>query len=351
MGKHDHWHPVALSRQLKGKPLQVQLHGQELCLFRMQDGKIGAVSDKCLHRGMSLSCGTVVGDRVQCPYHGWCYSAQGKGESPASPRLQVQTEAFETKEILDAIWIRPVSSEAIFPSFSVEGFRFVQSYRHRVQRALPLVLDNFSEVEHTPTTHILFGYSLEGMPDVTTEVELGTDFVTVTNRGLQRPLPGWLEFLMGISGKDVFVDKWTTRFSPVHSVFDHWWENVTHGQQQTTALRVAVFFTPVTEECTDVFTFLYAKPDAGWRGSLFSVMQPVFRWLVDREIRSDQKLIEQLNSSSTEMVGMKLSRFDKALAENRKRISRIYEDENDGGGFHQDREKPVPKPAGTSAQD
>ena len=351
MGKHDHWHPVALSRQLKGKPLQVQLHGQALCLFRMQDGKIGAVSDKCLHRGMSLSCGTVREDRVQCPYHGWCYSAEGIGESPASPRLQVQTEAFETRENLDAIWVRPVSVEAAFPSFSTEGFRFVQSFRHRVQRALPLVLDNFSEVEHTPTTHILFGYALEGMSEVTTELELGSEFVTVTNRGLQRPLPGWLEVLMGISRKDVFVDKWTTRFSPVHSVFDHWWENVTEGQRETTALRIGVFFTPVTEECTDVFTFLYARPDAGWRGFLFPVMQPIFRWLVDREIRSDQKLIEQLTPSSTEMAGMKLSRFDKALAENRKRISSIYEDGKSDGVLNAERKKSVPKPMETSAQD
>ena len=64
MGKYDHWHPVALSRELKAAPLQVQLHGEELCLFRLKDGKVGAVSDKCLHRGMSLSCGKVIEDQM-----------------------------------------------------------------------------------------------------------------------------------------------------------------------------------------------------------------------------------------------------------------------------------------------
>ena len=324
MSERDHWHPVQLSAALKKRPIRVRFQGEELCLFRTSDGQVGALADRCPHRGMRLSEGAVVGTRIQCPYHGWCYSADGKGESPGTPRLQIEARSFETREYLGAVWIKAQDVEAEFPTLDVEDFLYIHTFRHRVRGPLELVLDNFSEVEHTPTTHAIFGYAMEGMEDVTVNLDLSPSTVVVTNRGPQRRLPWWLEGLMGVYSGDTFVDHWVTRFSPVYSVFDHWWENPADGSRRDSELRTAVFFTPVDEQTTDLFTFFYARRQRGWRRHLFGMFKPMMIRLVDKEVRCDQALIEKLASSDVEMRGMKLSRFDKALAENRKRITALY---------------------------
>ncbi len=54
-----------------------RVHGHDLVLWRGKNGMINAQSDLCVHRGGSLAAGAVVGDCVQCPYHGWRYDSDG----------------------------------------------------------------------------------------------------------------------------------------------------------------------------------------------------------------------------------------------------------------------------------
>src|SRR4051794_31815501 len=98
MAALDHWHPVLPSNQLGTEPLGIKLAGTELALFRTRQGKLGAVVDCCPHRRMRLSRGKVLGERLQCPYHGWTFDCRGRGESPGTPRLHAQVEAFSLRE-------------------------------------------------------------------------------------------------------------------------------------------------------------------------------------------------------------------------------------------------------------
>ena len=92
MGMLDHWQPVALSRALRKKPLGVVVANQPIALFRTAGGAPAAVSDVCPHRRLKLSAGAVVGDRLQCKYHGWTFDACGNGESPAA-RITVSSRS------------------------------------------------------------------------------------------------------------------------------------------------------------------------------------------------------------------------------------------------------------------
>src|SRR5947207_2168544 len=98
MATLDHWHPVLASRSLRRKPVGIQLANRLICLFRTSDGMAAAVDDVCPHRRLKLSYGTVVGDRIQCKYHGWTFDACGDGESPGTPRMHTCTEAFDVRE-------------------------------------------------------------------------------------------------------------------------------------------------------------------------------------------------------------------------------------------------------------
>lgn len=59
------------------KPCQVQVMRQNFVLFRDEQGKVHCLHDVCAHRGGALSKGKVLGNNVQCPYHGWQYNGEG----------------------------------------------------------------------------------------------------------------------------------------------------------------------------------------------------------------------------------------------------------------------------------
>ena len=72
------WHPVAESRDiLPGIPVAVDLLGEALVLWRDSVGSAHAFLDLCIHRGTALSLGTIEGDEIVCPYHGWRYGSDG----------------------------------------------------------------------------------------------------------------------------------------------------------------------------------------------------------------------------------------------------------------------------------
>lgn len=45
--------------------------GKEVAVFRLSNGKVKAVENKCPHKGGVLSEGIVSGDFVFCPMHDW----------------------------------------------------------------------------------------------------------------------------------------------------------------------------------------------------------------------------------------------------------------------------------------
>src|SRR5262245_29807996 len=122
MASLDHWHPVLLSKRLKKAPIGIKLCGKELVLFRCNSGKVGCLVDICPHRRMRLSLGKVVGDKLRCQYHGWTFTCQGEGESPATPKLYACAEHFDAIEKFGAVWVKPTGAAAEFPRFEIDGY-------------------------------------------------------------------------------------------------------------------------------------------------------------------------------------------------------------------------------------
>ncbi len=323
MSELDHWHPVALSEALGAGPTAVELVGQPIVLFRTRWGEVGALFDRCPHRGMQLSKGWVEEARLVCPYHGWSYDVRGLGASPATPSVKVCAEHFEAKERLGAIWIRRAGAATAFPEIERAGFDHMATMIHRVNRPLELVLDNFVEVEHTATTHWLLGYAREAIAEVTTRVEATESSVRVFNRGPQKKVPKLLMKIFDIHEGDHFIDDWTTYFSPIHTVYRQYWIDGKTEAQRRDVLLTAAFFVPRREHVTDIVTFIFANEAK--RPLPPRLVKPVVRYIADQEIERDRRMIEQLAPEvGASLDGLKLGRFDAVLRQNRQRIDRIY---------------------------
>ena len=327
MAAFDHWHPVLESKCLKkGRVLGIKLCDEEVALFRSASGALGAVCDQCPHRGARLSRGSVKGERLVCPYHAWSFAPDGHGQSPATPQItKACVKHYDIIERYGALWIKSAGSSAVLPELSWKGYKQLALLFHRIHAPLEILLDNFTEVEHTPTTHWMFGYAENQLASIETKVEVTETSVRVFNKGRQKPLPWFLapmtRLAFGIKEGDTFVDDWTTYFSPVHTIYNHWWADPQESSKILERLYTAVFFIPINADTTKLVTFVFGRNDRRlpkWFRTF------VVRVLVDKEVRLDKEMVESLADKRTDLGNRWLGRFDHALRDNRKRISRIY---------------------------
>lgn len=81
------WQPVALSDELPGDaPLPVKVLGEDLVLFRDDQGLPRLLGLHCAHRGADLSYGRLEDGGLRCIYHGWLYDGRGRClDQPGEP--------------------------------------------------------------------------------------------------------------------------------------------------------------------------------------------------------------------------------------------------------------------------
>lgn len=72
------WYVVAQSAQIDHQMQSIKILGDNLLFYRNSKNEIVALEDACPHRKMPLSMGKLVGDAVQCGYHGLTFDACGK---------------------------------------------------------------------------------------------------------------------------------------------------------------------------------------------------------------------------------------------------------------------------------
>jgi len=83
-----YWQPAALAEELPpgGAPVPVRLLGEDLVLFRDDEGQPGLLGIHCAHRGADLSYGRLEDGGLRCIYHGWLYDRAGRClEQPGEP--------------------------------------------------------------------------------------------------------------------------------------------------------------------------------------------------------------------------------------------------------------------------
>src|SRR5215203_2221433 len=106
-----YWQPAALAEELPpgGPPLPVRLLGEDLALFRDEQGRPGLLGLHCSHRGADLSYGRVEGGGLRCLYHGWLYDLSGRCiDQPGEPadstfKDRIRHRAYPCREVGDFI--------------------------------------------------------------------------------------------------------------------------------------------------------------------------------------------------------------------------------------------------------
>ncbi|WP_077036825.1 Rieske (2Fe-2S) protein [Pelomonas sp. KK5] len=118
---HADWFPVERSEHVaRGAVVPSMLQGQEIALWRADDGRLQAWENRCPHRSVRLSLGFVAGDQLVCRYHGWRYGADGRCTGvPSTPALAPPPAAcvrsYACRESAGVVWVSLAQLPAGYP--------------------------------------------------------------------------------------------------------------------------------------------------------------------------------------------------------------------------------------------
>lgn len=78
-----------------GQIREIQLEGTTIALANV-DGRFHAINNTCLHRGGPLGQGSLQGNVVTCPWHGWSFDVTS-GKVTHSPTASVACYPVELR--------------------------------------------------------------------------------------------------------------------------------------------------------------------------------------------------------------------------------------------------------------
>ncbi|WP_291931805.1 aromatic ring-hydroxylating dioxygenase subunit alpha [Limnohabitans sp.] len=102
------WYVAAFGEEIKDQLLSRTLLGRRLVFYRASDGRVVALEDRCPHRSMPLSAGTLEQDTIVCGYHGLRFNTEGDcievpSQSTCPPNMGIR--AYRTLERGAVVWI------------------------------------------------------------------------------------------------------------------------------------------------------------------------------------------------------------------------------------------------------
>ena len=225
------WYAVAWGSEVGREILARTICNEPLILFRQEDGTAAVLEDRCCHRHLPLSQGKLIGDIVQCGYHGLEFDRTGAcvsvpGQTAIPPDAGVR--AYPVHERYDFVWAwfgdpalaDPASIPAIERLEDPDWTGITGNVLH-LECGYQLLNDNLMDLGHETFVHATtIGHEVvAGTPIKTTRDD---NFVRVERWMLDHdPAPFWKGAIASI-GYQGNVDRWQQiRFEPPCSYVLH----------------------------------------------------------------------------------------------------------------------------------
>ncbi|MCB9678909.1 MAG: aromatic ring-hydroxylating dioxygenase subunit alpha [Alphaproteobacteria bacterium] len=278
------WYIAIPSAELGTRPVQRTMCGIPIAVFRGESGQAAALLDRCPHRGVPLTFGAVVGDTLQCGYHGWKFDAAGECRAvpglvgPAeSPARCVTSFPVREQQGFVWVWLDPEVAPDVEPfHFRVADAPGYTTVRRELEAPADLVAvaENALDVPHTAFLHSGLFRSDKDRNEIRCVIERFTDHVVAEYIGEPRP-EGLAARLLSPSGGIV------THFDRFYlpSVLE---VEYSIGDENHIVLNGAC--TPVTPEITRLFAVVSVKSRIP--GFLIRpIVQPVALYIFGQDVK------------------------------------------------------------------
>ncbi len=215
------WYVAAWAHEITRAPLARAILGEDVVLYRRDDGVAAALEDRCCHRHLPLSFGTVVGDNLRCGYHGFSFDASGAcvdipGQKQIPPQARVKS--FPVVERWKWIWIF-MGDPALADPAKIPDLWWADHPEWKLSRPamVPLNCDYRLIADNVlDATHLAFVHATSigggGLTEVEPLVEVDDNCVRVSRWVLNQPPPPMYK---KAGGFDANADRWAfVEFKP-----------------------------------------------------------------------------------------------------------------------------------------
>lgn len=148
--------------------------------YRTQDGTALALEDRCCHRALPLSHGCVIGDQLQCGYHGLVYDRNGLCvKVPGQERVpaQAKVRSYPVVEQDEMLWIWMGDPALADPALIVRhpwhndpAWVWIKD-RYSINANYQLITDNLMDLTHVGYVH---QRTIGGTPQAHSDAETKT---------------------------------------------------------------------------------------------------------------------------------------------------------------------------------
>lgn len=160
----NQWYVAGFSWELKEKPLARTLLNQKVVMFRTGAGQVAALEDRCCHKSLPLSCGTLEQSGVRCGYHGLLFAPDGACiEVPGQQRIPVKArvKSFTLVERDQILWIWMPREEGGVPTHEAPSYCVHADPRYSFKGDVfhynapyQLIHDNLLDLSHLGYVHL-----------------------------------------------------------------------------------------------------------------------------------------------------------------------------------------------------
>jgi vanillate O-demethylase monooxygenase subunit len=158
------WYAAAWSEEVNRSLFQRKMLNESVLLYRTQAGQAVAMSNVCPHRFAPLHLGKLVGDAVECPYHGLQFDCTGScvdnphGDGKIPRAAVLRTYPVEERYGLIWVWMGEPSkadaSKIADYSCLTDTSRFTSSHGYiKLNANYQLVMDNLTDLSHASFVH------------------------------------------------------------------------------------------------------------------------------------------------------------------------------------------------------
>jgi phenylpropionate dioxygenase-like ring-hydroxylating dioxygenase large terminal subunit len=156
------WYVAGFSAELDKGFVARRILDVPVIFWRTSDNAIAALRDRCPHRLAPLSTGKLVGDQIECGYHGLRFDASGKctfapGQDSVPRAAPAATFPAIEKHKLLWVWLgqRDLANESLIPDLhwmDAPGWKITTGYHH-MKADYRLVNDNLLDLSHETYVH------------------------------------------------------------------------------------------------------------------------------------------------------------------------------------------------------
>lgn len=259
------WYVAALASEVTRQPLARRLLGVPVVLLRRADGGVAALEDRCPHRSMPLSLGTVDGDTLVCAYHGARFDCSGACVNvPSQPVVPpgARVRALAVRECGPLVWIwmgdtaPPPGNDPPHPAWMADGGWVASQARLHLKASYVRLHENLLDLTHLSFLHARsFGTPDYASAPYETQIDEAGGRFSLTRSVSPTRLPPIWGRPTGLEGRDAARIATSTFVSPalheVHVSF-HACDRPAH-EQPPRAIRTAHIVTPESATSTHYF--------------------------------------------------------------------------------------------------